>query len=269
MKIATYNTWKNEGDYPKRLRAMETLIRAADPDILLLQEVIRVEQLNYHTARVLSQELGLYCHYAPSRTKYRLFGSESFLSSGGLAVLSKFPALDTITVELPASEQGGNRITQYVHYRWQGIEFVIANTHLTHLRQELELKKRQWTQSVEIGVRQWGQLPLIIGGDFNSDLDDPETHKWISISDLHLLDLAAPAWEHTQESTRHPFTFPVPPREARKAQRIDSIFMACDRTQHRTPFTVKKAEFSGLEKCPFNGVFPSDHALVIVDLQPA
>lgn len=80
VSIVTLNTWKAEGDYPRRVAA---------PDILLLQEVFIARSLGENTAESLARLLGMDAHVLPLRRKARLFGGRPVDSHSGLAILSR------------------------------------------------------------------------------------------------------------------------------------------------------------------------------------
>lgn len=73
MRIATLNTWKNEGDLSARLAAMAAGLRVLAPDVLLLQEVFRTADGAADTGRDLAAALGLALAYAPARAIDCLF----------------------------------------------------------------------------------------------------------------------------------------------------------------------------------------------------
>jgi endonuclease/exonuclease/phosphatase family metal-dependent hydrolase len=69
MRVVTLNTWKNEGDYLRRLPLMRDGLAAMAPDVVCLQECFVAE--GFDTAARLAAELGLDLHPAPARAKPR------------------------------------------------------------------------------------------------------------------------------------------------------------------------------------------------------
>ena len=65
MRIVTLNTWKNEGDYARRLPLMRDGLAALSPDVVCLQECFVAD--GFDTAAFLAAELGLHLYAAPAR----------------------------------------------------------------------------------------------------------------------------------------------------------------------------------------------------------
>src|SRR5882724_10070526 len=87
LRFVTLNTWKNEGDYFVRMRAMIVGLRALEPDVVLLQEVFRTADGTVHTARSLADALSLTMAYAPARAFPRPWQGGKVQSESGLAIL--------------------------------------------------------------------------------------------------------------------------------------------------------------------------------------
>ena len=50
MRLVSLNTWKAEGDYPKRVRAMADGLASLSADVIALQEDLRTSDGLTHTA---------------------------------------------------------------------------------------------------------------------------------------------------------------------------------------------------------------------------
>ena len=87
MRIVTLNTWKNEGDYPRRLALMRDGLAELAPDLVCLQECFA--NAGHDTAAWLAAELGLDCHAAPARAKVRRHMGQDLQSTSGLAILAR------------------------------------------------------------------------------------------------------------------------------------------------------------------------------------
>ena len=116
MRIVTLNTWKNEGDYARRLGLMARGLQALGPDVVCLQECFAAQ--GFDTACALGKALGLFVAAQPARSKIRPHAGRPTLSTSGLAILSR---------SSPAAAQRLDLVTPAGDLR-------LLNLHLTHLR---------------------------------------------------------------------------------------------------------------------------------------
>ena len=105
--------------------------------------------------------------FAPARRKQRQVEGEWHDTWSGLGILSRFDAFRTETLPLPDHPDDGERIA--LLGRWAiGGDLVIANVHLTHLRDQDELRAEQFASLL---AHPWLNLPgtvTLIGGDLNT-----------------------------------------------------------------------------------------------------
>ncbi|MCG8525781.1 MAG: endonuclease/exonuclease/phosphatase family protein [Opitutales bacterium] len=261
MKIATFNTWKNDGNYPERLKSMAALLKQGDYDVVLLQEVLGADEIDIHTGKYLAKECGFQILEAPSRRKERLVGDHRIICNAGLTTLTKLKPGNMIIHELPSSPTGGERIVQFANLDFEGTSFVIGNIHLSHVRFESEIKKQQWQEAVTKSFEQWPNLPLLIGGDMNTDLDAEDQIKLFEVEGLQIIDTFKAATDSGWRSTH-----PVPDRSDRPGRRIDTIFSVTKNDQKQS-FKFLKSQILGKEIPPNCNAYPSDHALVEIQLQ--
>ncbi len=164
MRIVTLNTWKNEGDYPRRLRLMRDGLAALKPDAVCLQECLAAE--GFDTAGWLAAELGLVAHRAPARAKTRRHDGRDLHSTSGLAILSRGAATSS-QLALPSHPDDGERIAQRLDISVDGRPLRLLTLHLTHLRDAAELRALQLTHALA-----WagdGLLGgLVVAGDLNA-----------------------------------------------------------------------------------------------------
>src|SRR5690606_20895226 len=175
LRIMTYNIHHanppSEGDSID-IDAIAEVIRKANPDLVALQEVdVYTERSgkNLHQARALAQRLDMHYYFARALDYQNGFY--------GNAVLSKFPILDSMRIELPPMEgvQAENR-------NWTGIkvpvddnEIWFGSTHLDFQRGDNNLdQSRRLVQQLERI-----KLPIITGGDFNRP-PDSETMEFFA-----------------------------------------------------------------------------------------
>lgn len=169
VRIVTLNTWKNEGDYARRLPLMREGLAAMAPDVVCLQECFVAE--GFDTAAWLASELGFELHAAPSRGKLRLHDGRDLYSSSGLAVLVRGEAISA-RLALTSDPADGERIAQRLDVVVQGRPLRILNLHLTHLRAAAELRATQLREALD-----WASADLtgglVIAGDLNATAADP------------------------------------------------------------------------------------------------
>lgn len=171
MRIVTLNTWKNEGDYPRRLRLMCEGLSALNPDVVCLQECFIGG--GHDTTRTISDHLRLAPHAAPARRKPRGHGDQFVDSTSGLAILAREGGRSEV-LELPADPDDGQRIAQRLDLVAHERSLRILNLHLTHLRgaRGAGLRATQMETALE-----WAKADLrgalVVAGDLNAEAGDP------------------------------------------------------------------------------------------------
>jgi len=146
LRLATLNTWKNEGRYPRRLELIAAGLAGLDLDVLLLQEAF-VGQ-GWNTASWLGERLGLQVSLAPARWKPRLHDGRMMRSASGLAILSREVIVPEV-LSLSAHPDDGERIAMFADVG--GGAFRVLNLHLTHLQGPVgdELRRVQLSEALE------------------------------------------------------------------------------------------------------------------------
>jgi endonuclease/exonuclease/phosphatase family metal-dependent hydrolase len=169
MRVVTLNTWKNEGDYGRRLPLMRDGLAAMAPDIVCLQECFVAE--GFDTAAWLAAELGLDLHAAPARAKLRRQGGRDLYSTSGLAILVRGTAQSALQ-PLTSDPTDGERIAQRLDLVVGGRPLRVLNLHLTHLRNAAPLREAQLVEALE-----WAESGLagglVVAGDLNATAADP------------------------------------------------------------------------------------------------
>lgn len=172
MRIVSLNTWKNEGDYPRRLRLMGDGLAALQPDVVCLQECF--VGAGWDTAGVLANRLGLILHAAPARRKPRFHQGELVRSSSGLAILTRQLGASE-AIDLPEDPNDGQRIAQRLALALDGPPLSFLNLHMTHLRgpTAAALRARQLDLALD-----WAEENLagglVVAGDLNAGAEDVE-----------------------------------------------------------------------------------------------
>ncbi|MEQ8586790.1 MAG: endonuclease/exonuclease/phosphatase family protein [Thalassobaculaceae bacterium] len=168
MRLLTWNTWKNSAPYEERLALMTDAIAAADPDIVLLQEVFVGGGMD--TAAHIARGLGLSVTAAPARSKPRRHGDGSVESTNGLAILSRRPVDAQRVIALPTHPDDPDRIAQVARIG----AVTVVNLHLTHLEGADALRRGQVVHLLD---RLSAGTPTVIGGDLNAEPDAPALRK--------------------------------------------------------------------------------------------
>lgn len=257
VRVVTFNTWKNDGDYAARLDAMAAGLRALVPDVLLLQEVFRTADGAADTGRSLAHALGLALAYAPARRKPRRWRGDEVDSESGLAVLVRGEIERVERLELSSDPRGGERIALLADACLpDGRRLLVGCAHLSHVRDDSAGRRRQletilahprWREPAHVRV---------LGGDFNATADRPEL-AWLGASgDLAIADVCDGAGVRRS-------THPVPARAGRAGRCIDFLFTVTPRGG-----VAPRVLNAGVAlDAPVDGVWASDHAAVFATLE--
>jgi endonuclease/exonuclease/phosphatase family metal-dependent hydrolase len=169
LRIVTLNTWKNDGDYGRRLPLMRDGLAALAPDVICLQECFAAGRAD--TAAWLADALGLELHAAPARAKPRWHEGRACPSTSGLAILVRGAAASA-RHPLPGHPADGERIAQRLDLVREDRPLRILNLHLTHLRDAPGLRARQLAEALD-----WARADLagglVVAGDLNATATDP------------------------------------------------------------------------------------------------
>lgn len=250
MRLISLNTWKSEGDYPRRVRAMAVGLAALSPDVVALQEDLRTADGQTHTAQALASALSMHMVWVPARAKPRPLGATLTLTTSGLAVLSRQPVREHGSVVLPADARDGERVAQWVRLAGDRGDWWLVNLHLTHLPDRADLRRAQLQTVLQTLQDVVGDQPVVLCGDFNAAPDDAEIASCL-LPHGPLVD----AFEGQAKVTH---------RSASGTPRnLDHILLRTVRGE--PPFRVAGARVV-LGRPDAQGVLPSDHFAVCADL---
>jgi endonuclease/exonuclease/phosphatase family metal-dependent hydrolase len=262
LRAMTWNLWWRFGPWEARHRAIVAVLQREAPDIVCLQEV-HGEDGGTDQAAALAGELGL--HAAATDGPY--FDGLSF----GNAVLSRWPIVGVTEHALPRADgtPGHRRALAAVldtpYGRWP-----VVSTHLDHRFDASATRQLQCATLLELvdGVRNPPEdgPPTIVGGDLNAVPDSDEIRlltgrRASMIPNLVLSD----CWEQAGDGPgctwqrRNPYVA----GSAWPERRIDYLLVSWPRPKPLG--NAVRAWLAGAE--PVEGVQPSDHAAVVVDLQ--
>ena len=258
IRVATLNIWNRMGDWPARLAAIRAHVEREQPDLLALQEVVRVKDGDGLDQSLAIAE-GLGYHAAWGRTP---------LDEGhpmGNAVLSRWPITRREVFALPRVGTDELRSILFVETTSPFGTLPVFTTHLNwklHHGHVRERQIRELTDRVAQLAPVTGFPPLLLG-DFNAVPESDEIrflsgHTSLGGESVYFADafaLAGDGSNGTTFSRKNPHAAPL--REPER--RIDYIFV-------RGPDERGRGEPLEARVCfdtPVNGAFASDHFGVI------
>src|ERR1700743_746360 len=101
IKIITINTWKCDGNYPRRMRILAKQLKDLAPGIIAYQECFYSDEGNADTLKYLADTLNMNSCFLPGRSKKRGFNGRWVESLSGLGILSTYPIIGVKEFLLP------------------------------------------------------------------------------------------------------------------------------------------------------------------------
>jgi endonuclease/exonuclease/phosphatase family metal-dependent hydrolase len=264
VRAVTWNVWWRFGDeWRERQDRILATLRGLRPDVVGLQESWIADGTSQ--AAELGRELGMSAAVAAPSLPPAPVPPEAPDQAGielGVALLSRWPVLDVARVPLPAA-----------HRPYAPLSLVATLDHpdgplhtvVSCIEFEPEYRGDQLAQSDALAAlladpARDGPHPVLLLADLNAEPGSAEIERLSAV--------AVDAWtagggdpDAVTLSRRTPWA-PVA-AERLIDQRIDWVFARPGGTR---PVTVERAFLAGDE--PVDGLFPSDHFAVVVDLAP-
>jgi endonuclease/exonuclease/phosphatase family metal-dependent hydrolase len=266
FRVATLNIWNRCGPWDERLAAIRAGIAELAPDLVGLQEVVRLEPDDgdgLDQAAAIGESFGYRIAYARAHDERWM----------GNAALSRWPIARAETFELPRAGTHERRTLLHasIESPYGRIPFFV--THLNwkfeegHVR---EAQVRDIALRVEAVAAASGPdpFPAILVGDFNAEADSDEIRFLRGMTSLgagrrvYFQDAFAMAGDGTAGGTyvrANPFAAPL----GEPDRRIDYVFVHGRDERSRGQPCEARVCFSA----PVEGVFPSDHYGVIATLR--
>jgi endonuclease/exonuclease/phosphatase family metal-dependent hydrolase len=169
ISLLTINTWKNDGDYLKRLEVLLRNIQKADPQLILLQEAFQSVDNVYDTTKFLTGRLNYHYTSSLSRLKKRKLMDKLLDSYSNVSVISEFPIVKSYIVPMPSSEADGGRDAIAAEIVINNKRILVISIHLSHLRNE-ELRKQQLSDLLSQTFLKAEYDGIFVGGDFNTSI---------------------------------------------------------------------------------------------------
>jgi endonuclease/exonuclease/phosphatase family metal-dependent hydrolase len=168
LRVVTFNLWNDRPDVRKRMRVAVDAIRALQPDLIGLQEVVGTNSDDCQAAEI-ARALDAHWIFDPVHPR-TLEGTLPGTMLLGNAVVSRFPVLKHDSLALPSSTDDPRRALYCAVQTPEGVLpfFTI------HASWEMWLSPRREAQVValdEFVHARPGSLPAVVTGDFNASPD--------------------------------------------------------------------------------------------------
>ncbi|WP_215456196.1 endonuclease/exonuclease/phosphatase family protein [Streptomyces sp. ATCC 21386] len=285
MRVVTWNLWWRFGPWQERQKAILAVLRELRPDVVGLQEVWeqRGEGPGHgrgenerpgegNLAGWLARELGMHWawgEYGDAERWQRRIGDPGV--GIGVAVLSRWPVLESAAIGLPTAEGGSGRGALHALLDAPGAPVPFFTAHLSSETDASAQRCRQVTALAEFVARHRGGStghPPVITGDFNAWPDSDEVRLFGGYR-------TAPAvpgqcffdvWEYAEPgvpSATWDLANPYVAASHGPSVRVDYIHVG-------PPGPGGLGHVRAVTRAgdaPVDGVWPSDHAAVVADLE--
>jgi endonuclease/exonuclease/phosphatase family metal-dependent hydrolase len=276
LKIATLNIWNKSGPWPLRLELIRKELETLAPDILGLQEVLRMELtpgLEHTTESDQATEIADGFGYRIAYAAAMRYGNGL---SFGNALLSRHPILESRAIALPGADSGEARALLYALTRTPAGVLPVFVTHLNWKLHHGSIRLAQVRfiaeQIFELCPIDEARLPPVLMGDFNAAPECDEIRylkgeATIAGKSIYFAD----AWSHGGQGPG--YTFDRKNRFAALAheppRRIDYIFVrGPDRKFRGEPLETRLA-FAEPATRDGQTIWPSDHFGVVTEIAAA
>lgn len=243
LDVMTLNIWHDQRDWPARLDVLLEGLRAADPDVICLQEVLQDEGLP-NQAETLGEALGYAVHFA----SWSRAGS---VRRYGNAILTRAPILarDHQLLEPPEDE----RVVVHARIAPAGDTLDVYCTHLHHTRTEagVTMRAAQIRDALDFIDATRGDGPVLFAGDFNATAGAAEMAPVLDrFGDAYGLVHGDSADAATTLNTAY----------GHEPARIDHVLFRDGQRLDLVPVTAEVV----LDRPSAQGVWPTDHFGVLV-----
>lgn len=242
VSVLTLNIWHDQQDWPTRLEAIVEGVRAADPDVICLQEVLQNPELP-NQASTLADRLGYRAYFAS-------WDSAGSAKRYGNAILTRHPVVDSGFRLLDPPDD--YRVVAHVRADPGTGPLDVYCTHLHHTQERPETRRAQIGDALAFVEATRGDGPVVLAGDLNARVGDPELRT--------LRDRFTDAYGAVHEDAEEITTLNT--AKGHTPRRIDHIFVAPGKTTTLVPEAARLV----LDE-PVDGVWGSDHFGVLVRLE--
>lgn len=270
MRVVTWNLWWRFGPWADRQKAVLSVLRDLQPDVVGLQEVWAADGENL--AEWLAGELGLHWTWAasPASERWQRRIGETGVEIGN-AVLSRWPVVEREVLRLPAPpDLDDGRLALYARLDAPAHPIPFFTVHLSSPLHASAVRRQQVTSLAEfVAAHRAGTgFPPVVTGDFNAAPDSDEIRLFGGFRTAPAVpgQVFFDAWEYADpaapSATWDPANGYVHPGLG-PSTRIDYIHVGAPAGPDGIG-TVEHVRRAG--DAPVDGVWPSDHAAVVADL---
>ena len=245
----------------------ERVLQAQRPDIIGLQEVWDDGRANL--AATLSNQLG-YCYsWSPAANTDRWLGRP--IEPGvkvGIGILSRWPIASEAQLRLPEGDIDEGRTALFASVDVRGVQVPFFTTQFNSAPDQSSLRREQVSALVGfVAERRANDFPAIVTGDLNAEPDSDEVrilcgHKTpgvvpglVLVDAWRYADPTDPGWTWDRKN-------PHVEETGEPSARIDYVLVGPPRGRSGR---IKRVQVAGAD--PVDGVWPSDHAAVVVELE--
>jgi len=263
LRVATLNIWNRMGPWEQRLAGIRAGIRAIDPDVIGLQEVVRVDAGEpFDQAALIADGFGYHAAFGKNDASDYPMGN---------AILSRWPIARTLVSPLPRAGTDEHRSLLFVELDSPHGMIHVFCTHLNWKLDEGHVREVQvrYVADTIASLAPPGGFPPILVGDLNAEPDADEIRFLRGLTSLrgksvYFADAYGIAGDQPRQGGGATFTrrnpFAAPLREPDR--RIDYVFV-------RNPDEGGRGEPLDARVCfdaPHEGVYPSDHFGVVATI---
>lgn len=261
VRVASWNLWYRFGNWEERLPVVIERLRAADPDIVCLQEVWHDGTTS--SAEVIAEALGYEWRYAGNH----VFDHENRF---GNAIVSRWPITHDETLALSPGDDGDElRVVLRADVDGPRGPLQVFCTHLNWQLDHSHIRQEQVTQLAEMvaGARP-RTYPPIVCGDFNAEPQSDEIEmltgqRQLAVRGMLLVD----TWRacHPDEvgftwDNRNPYAA----SQLEWNRRIDYVFAGWPKAGGAgVPVSCELLGDAPTD----DGIWPSDHLGLVADLR--
>jgi len=250
LSVMNWNLWWQFGPWQSRAPAIEATIKAADPDLITLQEVWGVAAENH--AKQLANALGYHVYFEQCMTMNKVgFGN---------AILSRWPIAEAKALQLSGyTETSELRKALYAKINGPRGDIHLFCTHLNWRYEQSHIRQEQ-VQEVAgfVKANSHGKMPPILCGDFNAEPMSDEIRSLTGLATsateglvFHDAWATAGAGEGYTWNVENPYSA----EEFEPNRRIDYIFTGHPKARGRGHVT----KIGLIGNAPVEGTWPSDH----------
>ena len=270
VRVTTWNLWWRFGPWEQRRDAIAAVLTHARPDVCGLQEVWAGRGENQ--AALLAEQLGMQWAWTPSPTPQRWqrrLGDPAM--QFGNAILSRWPITEQAAQPLPGNGADDGRTALFAGIQTPTGRLPFVTTQLTSAIGQSAVRCQQVAALCRFVAAHTGPgLPPVVTGDLNAEPDADEIrllggHKTapvvpglVLVDAWRYADPMAPGWTWDR---RNPYVAAT----GEPSSRIDYVLVGLPTASGAG--RVRSVRLIGDR--PVDGVWPSDHAGVLAELQPA